>query len=100
MAVSACRESVLPENPFHFLILGSVCLAVGLVLMHLLYWGFKRLKRSLSDPCPVNSESSWTIEQINDLHKSGRLTDKQYRSMRDAVIRGAERPAKGNRARR
>ncbi|NIA07838.1 MAG: hypothetical protein GWP14_09455 [Actinobacteria bacterium] len=88
------------EEDVRFLILVFVCLVAALFVLILLFWGLRRLKRSLKDSSSLGSGSGWTIEQINELHESGRLTDKQYRSLRDAVIRSSDRPAPGSRHRR
>ena len=90
----------MPEEIVRLLILVLICLAAVLVVLTLLFWCFRRFKRSLNDSSSLESNSAWTIEQINELHESGRLTDKQYRSLRDAVIRSSDRPAPGSRSRR
>ena len=79
------------EDAIQFLILVFLCLMAGLIMLFLLYWGFRRLKRALKDSSSFQCNSAWSIEQINELHKSGQLTDKQYRSLRDAVIRSTDR---------
>ena len=67
-----------------------IIIALAIVLA-LLLWGLGRLRKSLKDSSAFQSGTGWTVEQINELHKSGQLTDKQYRSLRDAVIKNMQK---------
>ena len=78
----------MPENIWPLIL---VIVGVAIVLA-LLSWGLERLRQSLKDSSTFQSGTGWTIEQINELHQSGQLTDKQYRFLRDAVIKGMQTP--------
>ena len=64
-----------------------IIIAALAIVLALLLWGLGRLRQYLKDSSHFQRGTGWTLEQINELHKSGQLTDKQYRSLRDAVIR-------------
>ena len=66
-------------------------IAASAIVLALLLWSLRRLRKFLKGSSAFQSGSGWTIEQINELHKSGQLTDKQYRSLRDAVIRNMQK---------
>ena len=68
-----------------------IIVAALAIVLALLLWGLERLRKFLKDSPTFQSGTGWTIEQINELHKSGQLTDKQYRSLRDAVIRNMQK---------
>ena len=74
-------------NVVWLLALLFVALAILAIALAVLLWALGRLRKSLKDPPVFQSGTGWTIEQISELHKSGQLTDKQYQSLRDTVIR-------------
>jgi len=80
-------------------ILIFIGLVVATILLALLFWDLRRLKRSLKDSSSRQGDAGWTIEEIDKLHESGQLTDKQYRSLRDAVIRSSDRSEPTSRSR-
>ena len=69
-----------------------IIVAALAIVLALLLWGLECLRKFLKDSPTFQSDTGWTIEQINELHKSGQLTDKQYRSLRDTVIRNTHKP--------
>ena len=69
----------------------ALVIAASAVILALLSWSLGRLRKFLKDSSAFRSSPDWTIEQINELHKSGQLTDKQYRVLRDAVIRNMQK---------
>ena len=79
------------QEILRLLVLIFIGLIVATILLALLFWGLKRLKRSIKDSSSCQSGTGWTIEEIDKLHESGQLTDKQYRSLRNAVIRSSDR---------
>ena len=79
-------------NIVWLLLLVFVGLAILAIALAVLLWALGRLRKSLKDPLAFQKVTGWTIEQINELHKSGQLTDKQYQSLRDAVIGDSQRP--------
>ena len=79
------------QEILRLLVLIFIGLIVATILLALLFWGLKRLKRSLKDSPFRPGDAGWTIQEIDKLHESGQLTDKQYRSLRDAVIRSSDR---------
>ena len=78
-------------NLVWLLLLVVVGLAILAIALAVLLWSLGRLRKSLKDPSAFQKGTGWTIEQISELHKSGQLTDKQYQSLRDAVIRDSQR---------
>ena len=77
-------------NLVWLLLLVFVGLAILAIALAVLLWALGRLRKSLKGPSAFQKGTGWTIEQIGELHKSGQLTDKQYQSLRDAVIRDSE----------
>ena len=77
-----------------------LAVAAAVIVLTLLYWALARLKRSLKSPLAFQRGSGWTVEQIKELHQSGQLTDIQYRSLRDAVVRGMQKPHSEEHSRR
>ena len=110
---NSCIETIRLRSPFYCLLSGS-CTAQNIpsfglgvpggiwpliiiitalaIVLALLLWGLKRLSNFLKNSPTFQSGTGWTLEQINELHKSGQLTDKQYQSLRDAVIRNTHKP--------
>ena len=78
-----------------------LAVAIGLAIaLALLFWGLACLRKSLKSPSGFQRGSGWTVQQIKELHQSGQLTDIQYRSLRDAVIRGLQKPQSENHSQR
>ena len=80
-------------------ILIFIGLVVTTILLALVFWGLRRLKRSFKDSPSRQDDAGWTIQEIDKLHESGQLTDKQYQSLRDAVIRSSDRSDPTSRSR-
>ena len=75
------------------LILIIVGLAILAIVLAVLLWALGRLRKSLKDPPAFQLDTGWTIEQISELHKSGQLTDNQYRDLRQVVMAGLQKKA-------
>ena len=61
---------------------GVVLVALGLAL-----WWLRKYSKSRSAP-PAGP--GWTLTEVETLHKSGQLTDTQYKDLKDVVIKGLE----------
>ena len=73
--------------PLIVVIVGLAILAIALAVLS---WALGRLRKSLKNPPAFQKGTGWTIKQINRLHQSGQLTDKQYRSLRETISRSRQ----------
>ena len=77
----------------------QLILAIGVLVLGsvVLIWVLARLKRYLQVPSVPPSGSGWTLEQVERLHESGQLTDKQYKRLREEVAKGLKKEGYGKR---
>lgn len=87
----------MPEVDWPLILAVVMGLATALAL---LFWALARLRKSLKTLSGFQRGSGWTVEQVKELHQSGQLTDIQYRSLRDAVIRGLQKSQSEGHSRR
>ena len=67
-----------------------VIAAAGLILLLLALAGLlARRYNKRSSVRPIGP--GWTIEEVEKLHESGQLTDKQYSDLRETVRKGLEK---------
>ena len=84
---SLWQEFIVPETLWPLILI----IAALAVILALLFWVLGRLRKSLQRPSAGAWGSGWTMEQINRLHQTGQLTDKQYQTLCETVMKDLEK---------